>query len=96
VLFWALLALLGSAISPLDDDIQQEALTQQKIFVCVHSSKKAPPTGHVPKALIIATRIPAHSLVRGFEHPAEAELAATQAPSFPSKIDRAPPSVFSL
>lgn len=96
MLFWALLALLGSAISPLDDDIQPEALAQQKLSVCVHSSKKRTLAEQVPKALVLASRIRAYSAVRRFEYPPETNLATTQAPSFPSKIDRAPPSLFCL
>jgi hypothetical protein len=54
-LVFGLCTFLCSAISPVDDDVQQEALTSHRRAVCVHISKAISPTPaiHAIQAAIV-------------------------------------------
>lgn len=94
VLVIALCSFLFSAVSPVDDDVQQEALGTQHRILCVNVSQTPAPTPNVRDiqfALLSAIRNPAVSTQFYFKDDKAAQLITSETIVQPH-INRAPPS----
>jgi hypothetical protein len=88
-----LCSFLFSVISPIDDDIQQEAFSSHRGSLCLHVSDSAA-RNTVPaasqSALISAIRFATNLRLRYFDLP-ETKLGATQPALMRPHADRSPP-----